>query len=219
MAFSARSKRQLKMGIYGTIFTICFYLFVLVLPQLMTFLGYQTYRIPSGSMRPNILVNEYILTKKVNQVEEFEAGDVIVFSFSAQTALDFKDEENSDCRLDLHRRLLVKRIIAMPHDIIEFKGGQIMVNGITISYIGSATSEGLNNGRRYAIIPQKKYRKLMTRINEGYVFVLGDNRMKSADSRCWGEVPISAIKGRVSRILYSKGEDGIRWSRVWEKVK
>lgn len=182
------------------------------------FLGYETFSVGTRCMRPNILENEHILTKKIRP-KEIEVGDVIVFSFSSWTALRFQEEETPDCVLDLDRRYLVKRVVAKANDMIEFESKQIMVNGIPISDEQSDSWELLNNGRQYPFISPVRYRKLMSRIREGHVFVLGDNRAKSADSRCWGEVPVSAIKGRVGRILFSEGQSGIRWSRIGEKVK
>jgi signal peptidase I len=48
----------------------------------------------------------------------------------------------------------------------------------------------------------------------GHVFVMGDNRHNSADSRAWGPVPVDHVKGRVDRIWWSLGPAGMRWDRV-----
>ncbi|MBR1962211.1 MAG: signal peptidase I [Alistipes sp.] len=52
-----------------------------------------------------------------------------------------------------------------------------------------------------------------------YYFMMGDNRHNSADSRFWGFVPEDHIVGKASFIAFSKGEDGIRWGRLFNKVK
>lgn len=58
--------------------------------------------------------------------------------------------------------------------------------------------------------PTQRYR-----VPEGHVFVLGDNREASADSRVWGPVPVDAIRGEARRIWWSSTEDGgIRWHRT-----
>ncbi len=219
MKLSRRSKRQLGVAFAGVILTLGFYVFLLALPHLMLLFGYDRYRIPSQSMNPNILVNDFILTKNVTKMEDLNGGDVIVFSFSSWTALDFQEEENPDCVLGLKYRYLAKRIIAVGGDIVEFDEGSLSVNGIVISSVDDSESiEALNNGRQYRIISPLNYRKLMLPVEDGHVFVMGDNRPKSADSRCWGAVPFSAIKGKVERVVYSEGEEGTRWERIGEKV-
>ncbi|MBR2026151.1 MAG: signal peptidase I [Alistipes sp.] len=52
-----------------------------------------------------------------------------------------------------------------------------------------------------------------------YYFMMGDNRHNSADSRYWGFVPEDHIVGKASFIAFSKGENGIRWNRLFNKVK
>ena len=51
-----------------------------------------------------------------------------------------------------------------------------------------------------------------------YYFMMGDNRHNSADSRFWGFVPEDHIVGKALFIIFSKGEDGIRWNRLFKKI-
>ena len=52
-----------------------------------------------------------------------------------------------------------------------------------------------------------------------YYFMMGDNRHNSADSRYWGFVPEDHIVGKALFIVFSKGENGIRWSRIFNPIK
>jgi signal peptidase I len=57
-------------------------------------------------------------------------------------------------------------------------------------------------------------------VPEGTVFVVGDNRDNSSDSRIWGPVPVALVKGRVLTVWWSRGPDGrIGWERVNQPVK
>jgi signal peptidase I len=55
-------------------------------------------------------------------------------------------------------------------------------------------------------------------VPEGMLFVLGDNRSDSSDSREWGFLPVELVVGRVIRVVWSQGPDGVRWDRIWEGV-
>lgn len=59
-------------------------------------------------------------------------------------------------------------------------------------------------------------------VREGHIFVMGDNRDNSADSRCWGQVPIENVKGEALFIFWSKGGDGFlgnRWDRMFNGIE
>jgi signal peptidase I len=53
----------------------------------------------------------------------------------------------------------------------------------------------------------------------GHVFVLGDNRQNSSDSRAWGPVPLENVVGEVAYIWWSSGRDGIAWGRLGRSVE
>jgi signal peptidase I len=52
-----------------------------------------------------------------------------------------------------------------------------------------------------------------------YYFMMGDNRHNSADSRFWGFVPEDHIVGKASFIAFSKGDNGVRWGRIFDKIR
>jgi len=51
-------------------------------------------------------------------------------------------------------------------------------------------------------------------VEPGYVFVLGDNRANSNDSRVFGQVPLADVVGRARQVWFSKNDEGVRWSRL-----
>lgn len=134
----------------------------------------QPNQVKGASMEPTFYSGDYIMTLKIAyKIKPIERGDVIVF----------KSPKNPDIEY-------IKRIIALPGDTIMIKDGQVYVNQRLINepYISAATtlweSGFLSEGKEITI-------------PENYLFVMGDNRPRSSDSREFGPIPISSIIGYV----------------------
>jgi len=140
----------------------------LLLPVILLFYFFKPMVISGSSMYPTFHNNDHIVVDKFNgYISTLKRGDVIVF-FSPI-------DEN---------RLLVKRIIGLPGDVIAIRNGSVLLNGKLLR-------EPYTNHRSesYETIPAFL-------IPDDSVFVLGDNRLVSADSREWGAVDKSRIYGK-----------------------
>ncbi len=155
----------------------------------------QAFYIPSGSMRPTLLENDKILVSKfVYRFREPRRGDVVVFKAPPQASSDEKD--------------YIKRLIGLPGDTIEVREDhQVYVNdqplkqdettsgddGSTIEHIPSGAGE---ISHRIAEPPRDPMPP--TKIQPGRIFVMGDNRNDSNDSRFWGREPVQQLEmGRI----------------------
>ncbi len=130
------------------------------------------YAIPSASMAPALEAGDQIVVTRYFRGAP-QRGDVIVFE-SLATA----DE------------LMVKRVIAVPGDLIDSRLGRVRISGYTLPepYLLRQVSSGAVQAQ---IIPADSY------------FVMGDNREDSSDSRSWGVVPRARIVGRARMVLWT----------------
>lgn len=103
---------------------------------------------------------------------------------------------------------LVKRVIGLPGDSVQMDHGNVLVNG-----------EPLVEGDHVA--PSSSQDVTVHVVPQGHLFLLGDNRDHSADSREFGFVPVSAVVGRARMIYWSvaPGGSGVRWSRLFHSVE
>jgi len=160
----------------------------------------QAFKIPSGSMIPTLLIGDHILVnkfiygiklpfsdEKYLAISEPHNGDVVVFKYPQDPDRDF-----------------IKRIIGIGGDVIESKNKTIYVNGNKLNepYV-QHTDETI---RPRDVDPRDNFGPIV--VPNGKYFMMGDNRDQSYDSRFWGFVDLSAIKGK-SMILY--------WS--WDGIK
>jgi signal peptidase I len=176
----------------------------------------QAFKIPSGSMLDTLQIGDHLLVNKfIYGVKLPVAGsvlipwqdpkrdDVVVFKFPKDRSLDY-----------------IKRVVGVAGDTIEVKDKQLYINGeANINPYAHNTNAGIisaSEGPRDNMGPVK--------VPEGYIFVMGDNRDNSYDSRFWGFVPLQDVLGK-AMILYWSWDlkqplmsfgrfSSIRWSRI-----
>ncbi len=215
--------------------------------------AFEPFNIPSGSMIPTLLVGDYLFVSKYSYGYSKYAmpfapdlfsgrlfgrlphrGDVAVFRFTHDTSVDY-----------------VKRVIGLPGDRIQVTAGRLSVNGAVVARTdqghyeetdergqvlsGERYLEALPNGPKHPILqidveggaPQNNTPEYV--VPAGYLFMMGDDRDDSADSRFQGPdglgfVPMENLVGRAQFIFFSIGGDHpvwafwywpfeIRWSR------
>ena len=153
------------------VFAIAIFLFIYLLVL-------QPHKIKGDSMQPNYPDGEFLLTDKLSyRFGEPQRGDVIVFE-----APGVQGEE------------YIKRIIGLPGERVQVKGGKVYVNGKMLeeSYLKSTlvTSNGaFSKEGKEDLVPTDHY------------YVLGDNRPASSESRAWGFIDKSKINGK-SWLIY-----------------
>ena len=206
----------------------------------------EAFQIPSGSMIPTLEVGDHIFVSKfsyglsipftdlkVLKYSQPQRGDVIVFKFPNDHSTDY-----------------IKRVVGLPGDTVETRQNQLYVNGHEIRrererrpcrYNESATA-GDDHDCEYWVetLGSKVHQTILepshpaqdhprTVIAPGEVFVMGDNRDNSYDSRKWGTVNMDLIKGRALIIWWSRGNSpswdpgawlkAIRWNRFFTVVR
>ena len=168
----------------------------------------QAFKIPSGSMKPTLQVGDHILVNKfiygvkipylssvVLPVKDPQRGDIVVFKFPVDPRKDF-----------------IKRVIALPGDVVEIRDKTIFINARRVNHDFGVFSD-----------PRTIAGNLKPRDNLGPItvpkdalFVMGDNRDESFDSRFWGFVPIRDVSGKAFIIYWSWDSDdfNVRWRRL-----
>ena len=122
------------------------------------------FRIDGSSMEPNLHDGEYVIVNRiVYRLQPPRRGDIVVFQRDG-------------------KREFIKRIIGLPGETIEIRGGRVLVNGIALEEPFIAQPIGYSMETR--------------KIGPNEYFVLGDNRNNSSDSHNWGTIPQSSIDGR-----------------------
>ncbi|WP_322922737.1 signal peptidase I [Paenibacillus campi] len=154
---------------------------------------FEPFIVDGPSMQPNFYTGERVIVNKIlYDIRPPHPGEVIVLKVPSQN------------------RDFIKRVIAVGGDTVKVEGDTVTVNGKVISepYIQAAIDQAHAQGHDYNInnfptsqIPDDK-------VPQGYVFVMGDNRSNSQDSRMIGYIPLSNIIGRADVIFWplSKAE-------------
>lgn len=178
----------------------------------------QAFKIPSGSMEDTLLIGDHLLVnkfvyglqvpfsdKRILTIRHPQQGDIIVFEFPEDRGKSY-----------FQRRDFIKRIVAVPGDTVEVRDKGVYVNG-----------------RRYEI-PQEIHKEpgvipadsnprdfmAPVKVPPGQYFTMGDNRDRSYDSRFWGFVDESEIKGLAFILYWSWDSERSRprWSRIGQLI-
>jgi signal peptidase I len=192
----------------------------------------QAFKIPTGSMEPNLLVGDHLLVNKfvfsptatgleraVLPVRPITRGDVVVFKFPEEPERDF-----------------IKRVIGLPGETVELRSRQVFINGQKIDepYAHYLFPQGQDDGPGFDV--RERYGPVT--VPERHYFMMGDNRDNSQDSRYWGFLPEHYVKGRALTIYWSfeqpVGEQptglvglvrtvtsivtGTRWGRILDQI-
>ena len=144
-----------------------------------------TYSIPSGSMEPTLQIGDRIVVDKLSyHLHGVDRGNIIVFSTPPKE--NCAGPPVSD---------LVKRVIGLPGETISVSGGRVYINGKYLLEPWLPRSD--QNATTPGPSPERYALHHPYTIPSGYVYVMGDNRMESCDSRYWGPVAESTIVGKV----------------------
>ncbi len=175
-----KARSQRKSGGWLEFFIILAAAFVLVFGIVRPFV-FEAFYIPSKSMVPTLEVGDRVLVNKfIYDFTQPKRGQVVVF----------KNPENPNADP------LIKRIVGLPGDTIRLRDGKLYVNGVLQRepYVNKATPDPIPYG------PKK--------VPPGHVFVMGDNRGDSEDSRYFGAIPESSIEGEAFLRFWPPGRVG-----------
>lgn len=180
---------------------------------------FENFKIPSGSMEDNLLIGDHLVVNKfifagntgtfLHRLFPYRAperGDVVVFKYPEDPRRDF-----------------IKRCVAVGGDTVEIRRKQLFINGRAQEEPHAVHKDPRVYDDSSAVPVSARIRDNfgpMT-VPEGSIFCLGDNRDNSLDSRFWGPVPLSYVKGRAVLIYwsYEAGRDDWQWRGFGHRLK
>ncbi len=161
---------------------------------------FQPFRIPSGSMIPTLDVGDRIVVNKLSyKLHDPNRGDVVVFTTPDCEGAGTADWAN--CTIVGNYADLVKRVVGLPGDRIAIADDRVYIDGEVLSepYVrpGATTVAQPPFGCEFPGTPDEPYV-----VPDDMVFVMGDNRSDSLDSRCFGPIPESSLVGRAFVVIW-----------------
>ncbi len=201
---------------------------------------YEPFRIPTGSLEPTLLINEFIvvnkhiygirlpvLHRKIVSWQQPQRGDIVVFRYPPDERVNY-----------------IKRVVGMPGDKISYRDKHLYINGNKIEQqfqtYGVDGTDGCFTERRQEQLVNVKHAIYLCPalraedmaevvVPPAAYFMMGDNRDNSGDSRIWGMMPEKNIIGKAERVWFSWNgfasltsaglKRAVRWSRLGLKIQ
>jgi signal peptidase I len=183
----------------------------------------QAFKIPSGSMIPTLLIGDHLLVNKLVYSpssgalesallgkKEIQRGHVVVFKYPDEPTRDF-----------------IKRVVGLPGEKVEIRDKKVYINDQPLEESAYAHflepplhHDDPEFGLREDLDDKRDNMKPRV-VPEGQLFVMGDNRDNSRDSRFWGFLPIDQVKGRALLVYWSwtANRDEYERTNYWDTVK
>ena len=167
----------------------------------------QAFRIPSESMEDTLLVGDFLFANKLiygpklplvdwrlPAIREPKPGDIIIFKYPVDPKVDY-----------------IKRCVAVEGQTVELVDNKLYVDGVLQDEEFTKYVFGSRPDRRFG--PFK--------VPEGHIFMMGDNRDNSADSRAWGPVDKKLVSGKAMFIYFSWNPNAhsVRFSRIGDVIR
>lgn len=167
----------------------------------------QAFRIPSESMEDTLLVGDFLFANKLvygpklpfidvrlPAIRDPKPGDIIIFKYPGDPKIDY-----------------IKRCVAVEGQTVELVDDKLFVDGVMQDEEFTKYVFGSRPDRRFG--PFK--------VPEGHVFMMGDNRDNSADSRAWGPLDKKLISGKAMFIYFSwnANSHAVRFSRIGDVIR
>ena len=181
----------------------------------------QAFKIPTGSMEPNLMIGDHLLVNKFNfaptlsgaeatvlPIDPIHRGDIIVFKYPEEPERDF-----------------IKRVIGLPGETLELKNKKVFINNTPLDepYVHFLIPPGDETPSDFDV--RMTYGPVTVPAN--HYFMMGDNRDNSQDSRYWGFLPREYVKGKALFVYFSFGDEldglsnlftSIRWNRIFHQI-
>jgi signal peptidase I len=200
---------------------------------------YEAVFIPSGSMIPTLQIGDYVI------VEKWAYGARLPYTSTAQ--MTWATPKRGDIVVLLappgnpRDDDLIKRVVGVGGDTVEIRDGHLVVNGVPVPrerVPGPCAYKNRPEGGDWREEPCVDFVERLDahayhthctpwlpcgdvepqKVPPGHVWLAGDHRDHSADSRTFGAVPVGRIKGRAKMVLVSWGPKGLRWDRLFHFI-
>ncbi|UOG94030.1 MAG: signal peptidase I [Candidatus Thiothrix sulfatifontis] len=160
-------------------------------------------------MNPTVLKYDLLFADKrynrIGATHAVQRGDIAIFIYP-----------------DSRNTYFIKRIIGLPGDKVKIKGADVAINGKSLRQQTTTSAHGLlvtetSGERTWQVFWNNQQAQLPQTdltVPHGQVFVMGDNRTDSNDSRFFGTVPLQDVVGKARQIWFSAEGNTIRWERI-----
>ncbi len=196
-------------GVYVLVLLLCNAIALPLLTNYVRQYQVESFRVPSGSMEPTVMTGDMLFADKRYNCPGCKSGvkrgDIAIFAYPNDRTQYF-----------------IKRVIGLPGETVKIQGADIFINGKTLRLAAQPSTTGIqvtetDGNNTWQVFWAKNDRRLPQTditVPQGHVFVMGDNRAASHDSRFFGTVPLQDVVGKARQVWFSMHKGHVQWERL-----